>query len=226
MKKIIYFALIFLSFQFQSCVDKKKEILEKKSQPEQAISLSKYILSKKINTNATLLNWNKHYVDFVDKDFNLKNFNFKSDDSLTRIKGSVYGSFDKDFDAIYLSFLIYSPNKKQYLDIDSYGWQVDDKSTKEVTFSPDQEISLVDLESKKIERIAFNGPSQWVEDAFWINETTLVFLQNNTEFTPFISIIDLSKNKIITFTYNKKLKETSGYSDERMRLKGFDISGE
>ncbi|WP_310557504.1 hypothetical protein [Flavobacterium sp.] len=227
MKKVIL--LLSVCF-FISCYEKKKSE-EKKIETTliQSVdqkSIESFLTDEKANSSPILLGWINYYKEFLSKDFAIKNFIFDEEIKLTRLKGTVYGSFDKNFDKIYEPFLIYSPQKTQYIDIDSNTWQVEDSEMKNVTFNPDQVINLVDLKSKKIEKIMFVGPSQWVEDAFWINEESLILLGNDTDFNPKVMIVDFISNKFKVYKYKINLKEPSEYSDERLRLKGLNVSGE
>jgi hypothetical protein len=225
MKKIICSSFAILLFS--SCANKKKEDVLFKNDSEKVISIADYLSKENALTNKTLLSWTNYYKEFLDKDFDVKNFSLDNQTPIAKTKGTIYGTFDKEFDKIYAPFLIYSPNKKQYLDIDSNYWFIDNIEMKTVSYEVDQQINLVNIESKEIERIGFRGTTQWVEDAFWINDSTIIFLEDtSSEFKPIINLIDLSKNTIKTFIYNKNLKQTSGYSEERLRMKGLNVLGD
>ncbi len=231
MKKVVL--LLSVCF-FISCNEKKKQEevkTEIKTDTVSAQNIDKksivdFLISNKSNSNPVLLGWVKYYKEFLSKNFAIKNFIFDEEFKINRQKGNVYANFQKEFDKIYKPFLIYSPQKTQYIDIDSYSWQLDDLEMKNVSFNPDQEVNLVDLKAKKIERIMFFGPSQWMEDAFWIDENSLILLGNDTDFNPKIMIANFVTNIIQVYKYRINLKESSEYSDERLRLKGLNVPGE
>src|SRR5690606_8691900 len=132
------------------------------------------------------------------------------------IEGSVYGIFDEEFDTIYRDFLIYSENKDKYIDFDSYWWFVYDG---EISFEADQEVNLVNINEKTVERIGFSGSSEWIEDAVWLNENTVVLVGNNHENTPFIRLVDINKDIYYYYLYKKPLSFRSEYFKERLKTK-------
>jgi hypothetical protein len=215
MKSLIYiFAVLILLF---SC----SQLKEKKEQKQFSKTTDLETLSEKLNLGAnsdkTFEDWINYYKT-IEQTFSLNLFDFQSVDSLIFIQGNVLGSFDNNFDSIYSDFLVYRSDKKQYVDFDSYQWTLDEN--KKPSFSPDQEINLIDTENQTVKRIGFRGPSQWVENAFWENDSTIVLLENSYEKHPLISKIDL-KNKIIrTFKYRNSLSFESQYSELRFRKKG------
>jgi len=90
----------------------------------------------------------------------------------------------------------------------------------EILFSPDQEINIVDIKNKAVNRLAFRGPSQWVENIFWQNDSTVVLLENSYEKQPVITKIDLIKKAITTFRYKDNLKFESEYTKRRFEQLG------
>lgn len=169
------------------------------------------------NSNTTLSEWVNYYQN-LEPDFSLNSFEFKSNDTLVIRQGNVFGNYDKNFDKIYSDFLIYRDDKEQYVDFDSYNWMLNENNKPD--FSPDQEINLVDIKNKTVNRIAFRGPSQWVENVFWQNDSTIVFLENNYEKQPTILKLNLKNKSIKTFIYQDTLKFESEYSKLRFKQKG------
>jgi hypothetical protein len=150
----------------------------------------------------------------------LDNFKFKSKDTLEKSQGIVYANYDIAFDAIYSHFLIFNSTEEKYIDFDSYSWVVDEAYT--VLFSPDQEIILIDRHNKTVDRIAFRGPSQWVEDAYWQDDTIVVLSGNTYKNQPIISKIDLENKSVNTFIYKDSLTIKSDYS--KLRHKKISLS--
>ncbi|MCD9855911.1 hypothetical protein LUD75_14390 [Epilithonimonas sp. JDS] len=210
-KKTIFLLTLF-SFLI-SCTDHKKTVLQNQSgKRKDSVRVQKF----HSDNNETLNNWVDYYKK-IDPDFNLDNFEFESENSFDKIAGNIYGIYDKEFDKLYSDFLIYSPNRQKYIDIDSYHWSLDDEG--KPGFEVDQEINLVDISNKKIEKIAFYGSSNWVEDAYWKDDQTIVLLENSYEQRPAIREMNFNSMKSRTFKYQDSLKTISEYSKERIMAK-------
>jgi len=210
-KKTIFLLTLF-SFLI-SCTDHKKTVLQNQSgKREDSVRVQKF----HSDNNKTLNNWVDYYKT-LDPDFNLDSFEFESENSFDKTAGNICGIYDKEFDKLYSDFLIYSPNRKKYIDIDSYHWSLDDVG--ELGFEVDQEINLIDISNKKIEKIAFYGSSNWVEDAYWKDDHTIVLLENSAEQTPAITEMDFETMKSQTYKYHRSLKTVSEYYKERIMAK-------
>ena len=170
----------------------------------------------KSSSNKTLKQWLSYYTK-ADKNFSLDSFNFLSADTINFIEGNVFGKFDNEFNSVYLPFLIYSKNKEKYIDIDSYRWTVDEDN--EIIFSSDQEIDLVDLQKETVTRIGFEGPSQWVEEAYWENDSVVVLLENNYENIPAIVKLNINNGVIKSFRYNSAISTEVYYPEKRITEK-------
>ena len=128
MKKLLL--IILSSYLLFSCTDRKKQIeVENQSTFKEDVEVSSF-------QNPTLHNWEKYYQTEIDSLFSLEYFVFESKSDISKMKGTVYGIFDEQFNSIYTDFLIYSPDKKKYIDIDSYQWSVD-KLTNKLMFDVD-----------------------------------------------------------------------------------------
>ena len=212
-RKYIYIILIL----FVSCNESNKKETESNKilQAESNLKIEHFELKK--NSNQKLSEWVEYYQN-MEPNFSLENFEFKSEDTLNIIQGNVFGNYDTNFDSIYSDFLVYRNDKKKYIDFDSYNWTLDE--TNELIFSPDQEINVVDIKNKTVERLAFRGPSQWVENAFWQNDSMIVLLENNYEKQPNITKIDLKKKSVTSFIYRDTLKFDSEYTKIRFEKLG------
>lgn len=166
----------------------------------------------------SILNQWLGYYKKAEPNFSLSNFNLTTEDSLHIISGNVFGVFDKEYDDIYNSFLIYSSDKTKYVDFDSYHWAVDEDG--ERSFSPDQEINLIDINDKTVKRIGFRGSYQWVEDAFWKNDSIIVLLENDDEKQPWISLLDIKNGIVRTFKYDGSLEFETNYAEQRFKQIG------
>jgi hypothetical protein len=132
---------------------------------------------------------------------------------MEELTGNVKGSFDPEFDPVYGPFLVWSPDRTKYVDLDSYSWEL--KEGKVQPFGPDQEIDLVDVNKKTVRRIAFRGPSQTVENAAWKDDQTLLLLENSPESGPSVTLIDLRNGKTYNYIYHGEFHSRSGYSEQR-----------
>ncbi len=124
---------------------------------------------------------------------------------------------DQDFNMLYQPFLVFSPDRSKYIDIDSYHWQLYDGNA---SFEADQKAVLVDMNSKTSQQIAFFGPSFRIEEAYWKNDHQAVLLGNTYEKVPFFIEYDFRENTQQFFQYPDTLKFEKTYGDFRLESKG------
>ncbi len=171
--------------------------------------------------NKTLQRW----LNFYQKEnpgLKLENFKLQGSEKLEMMEGSVAGSFDEDFDSVYLPFLVYNPSKTLYLDLDSYNWVLDKEGN--ALFEADQEVNLVNLKEKTVKRIAFYGSSYWAEDAFWVTDSAFVLLQNNDQNEIEFRLYNLKDNSVSSYFYSEPLKiRDEFYNDSRLKNKGVKV---
>jgi hypothetical protein len=220
MKNLTYI-LISLTF-FSLCTEQEKRnesklILEKIESKEPEFTPVRLIIDN--TANEILMDWSNYY-NTLDSSFSLENFFLEHTDTLFFIPGNVFGIFDKEFDRIYNDFIVFSPDKKKYIDFDSYQMTID-KNNNPIS-SPDQEINLVDVNKKTVLRIGFNGPSQWVDNAFWENDTIVVLLENSSEKELRVSKIDIVNKYRLTYKYFDTLSVNSSYPEIRLSSKGLN----
>ncbi|QEC52532.1 hypothetical protein EDD80_11319 [Anseongella ginsenosidimutans] len=211
--------IIIASICLSSCADWK---INKGSPAQESLTpqpeTQKFNLDK--NSDSTLAQWAGYY-EKIEPGFSLADFELTSTDSLRIMQGNVLGSFDQNFEAIYEPFLIFNPDKSMYLDFDSNNWGIDESG--EPSFSPDQEVNLVDMKRKTVSRLTYRGPSQWVEDAFWENDSTIILLENGYEKQPVITKLHLSDQLVRTYTYTDTLDLQTNYTNIRFRQKGINV---
>jgi hypothetical protein len=218
MKYHIYIIIVLIVLN--SCAESKQN----NSPSEKSFTTAQLELdpeSKKLNlernSDSTLTKWIDYYNE-QRPSFSLSDFDLNTTDSLRIMQGTVFGSFDNNFDTIYKDFLIFNADKNKYIDFDSYSWFIDETGVP--SFSPDQEINLIDIEKKTVSRIAFRGSIEWVEDAFWKNDSTVILLENNYEKQPIITKIDLKNKLVQTFKYRDSLNFKTEYTQLRFKRKG------
>ncbi len=162
--------------------------------------------------------WANYYRQF-DPQFSWKKFEKEETDSLQILAGSVSPVWHSDFKDYYRPLLIFSPDSTRYIDIDSYLWFIVNENAPdpEIGYSPDQEVNLINLKDSSVNRIAFRGPNQRVEDAFWIGAQTISLVENNQEGKPMVTIIDLQKNTFTYYQYPDSVTTTNGYWQKRIK---------
>lgn len=208
--KNILFTILSLTF-FISCSETKgkKEDYVVPNSKQKPISENFTIAPE---SNDILTDWVNYYIS-MEPTFSLNHFNLVNTDTIEFIPGNVFGSFDENFDLVYYDFIVYNSSRTQYIDFDSYQWSLDEN--KEQSFSPDQEINLINILEGTVTRIGFRGPSNRVENAFWKNDSLIYLLENSYENIPIINEIDLKNRKVRTFRYSNNLKPVSEYSKVR-----------
>ncbi|MBL1278797.1 MAG: hypothetical protein COA33_000870 [Fluviicola sp.] len=216
MKKGFYI-LIFLLFLF-SCVEENKKNVEELTN-NNTLSFRQVKLLRNDISNNVFLNWSSYYKS-LDSSFSADNFFLEDMKSINFIPGNINGIFDDEFDEIYTDFIVFSPSKVQYIDLDSYQWTIDENDSP--IFSADQEINLVNISEQTVERIDFKGPHQWVEDAYWIDDSTIVLLENSSEGILRVSKINLFRKEIKTFKCGHTIHAKSKYSELRLIKKGLN----
>ena len=212
--KTVVFSLIAFIF-FNSCIEfnRNRDTMDEKSG---ALQPDKKKQNFSVQPDSVLTQWINYYKQ-KKPDFSLAGFKWCSTDSLMMMPGHVLGNFDREFDTIYTDFLIFNPSKSLYLDFDSFNWSLDKNGTP--SFAVDQEIDMVDVEGRTVNRIGFNGPSYWAEDAFWVDDSTIVLLQNNYEKRPEIIRFRLKDWKKDVFRYTDTLPFQTDYARFRIRQK-------
>lgn len=173
--------------------------------------------AKTLNFSDSIFNRWFNYYKINYPDFSLSNFELQNSKALNIIPGTVYGKFDEEYDSMYNQFLIYNSDSTRYIDIDSYNWSKDEKGQR--LNSPDQEINLIDLGSKSVKRIDFVGSNEWVEDAFWENDSTIVLLKNNYDRSPIISKVFVIDSLVVNYQSEVLMDFDSEYSSRRYILK-------
>ncbi|MBV7441855.1 hypothetical protein KRX57_10530 [Weeksellaceae bacterium TAE3-ERU29] len=208
MKKTSIIYLVSAFFLFQAC-DSKKE-----KQPNE-VEISEEKPTEDINqySQETFNSWLNYYNNQING-FDLTNFEKEKPFKIIRSKSNVTPVWDKNFNANYKNYLVYSPDSTKYIDFDSYKWKFDKKKGLEI--GPDQEIVLVNIPEKKVESILFYGPSYWVENAYFKNDSVVVLLENSSDGRPGYQEINLNKDSSQYYIYPKKVKNPEEYLKNRI----------
>lgn len=213
----VLFGLIIIS-----CSDKKDESVENERLVD-VDSTEVTDISEPISfeTNPTMKGW----LDFYKKEnpeMGLANFELQKTGKLETMEGTVSTIYEPDFDSVYLPFLVFNPSKTMYIDLDSYNWVPDENGN--AMFEADQEVNLVNLKDKTVTRVGFYGPSYWAEDAFWMNDSVFVLLENDDQNQTGFRLINLQEKTISSYLNNQPLKVNEiFYNDLRLKKKGVEV---
>jgi hypothetical protein len=164
--------------------------------------------------------WTEFYqtriADFSPAKFELKE-SWKEDNLIT---GNILADYNPDFNKNHFQFLINSPDKSQYIDLDYYNLNIIKNPQGEFInqgYEVDQEINWVNRNKKEIKRIGFHGTISKIEDAKWIdNSTVVLFGLFENKLT--LKFCNLNSQEFELFIYPDTLRESESYS-EKLRLK-------
>lgn len=161
--------------------------------------------------------WFQYYKS-LNSTFREERFQLQTTSKINYQSSNVLTVNQKDFDKVYLSFLIYNKSKTQYLDLDSYQWFLMEDGT--AGFEADQQVALVNVNNNEAKQIAFLGPSYWIEDAYWKGDSAVVLLGNSYDKVPFVMKYNFDKNTVQNYQYTDTLKFETNYSNIRLNKKG------
>ena len=133
---------------------------------------------------------------------------------------NILGDFDKNYDTLFSRFIIESPDKSQYIDLDSYRMADIKKEKGKLTcigFEPDQEVDWVNRNTHKIYRLELNGPDELIEDAKWVDDSN-IFLYGFAEGQALIWSVNLKTFQYKYFDMRDTLTAKSEYTT-KIRLK-------
>lgn len=206
-----YFTLLALGILLSSCNKKNEQVSSTAIVPTKTDTL-------KNTESETLQRWISFYKT-TNPDFSVDKFSLSGTSEIAFTKGYVPGNFETQFNQIYEPFLVYNESKTQYLDFDSYHWQLDGRGTP--IFEADQQVNLVNIPEKKVQQIGFFGPSFRIEEGYWEGDSVAVVLGNTYEKVPFFIKYNLIKNTKENYQYPDTLRFEKSYFYHRLMEKGF-----
>ncbi len=207
------FLLLLLLF---SCDQKMKPKSEPKANLPKKANSQNFIPKNEVK----LQPWFTYYKT-IDTTFKFENFVLKETTPISYQKSTIFILNEMGFNETYKPFLIFNKTKEKYIDFDSYQWFLDNNGS--ANFEADQQVVLVNWKKKEAQQIAFFGPSYWIEDAFWKEDSVVVLLGNSYEKVPFIMEFNLLKNKKKYYQYSDTIKFENAYSKVRLRSKGIKV---
>ncbi|MEO0077497.1 MAG: hypothetical protein ABIK86_00655 [candidate division WOR-3 bacterium] len=106
-----------------------------------------------------------------------------------------------------MGFLSFSPDSSRYVDLDGYAGIVVSDGDTEVLREPDQLVQLVESGTGRTARIRFHGTASRTEKVLWLDDSTLVLLnqaeeyavQGPTSIVPEVEVFDLANGMVIAF---------------------------
>lgn len=174
------------------------------------------IKASETETDPVLRNWLAHY-DSSGKIVCPQRFKKVEEAHSQFMPGTVKGVFDSGFNSVYEPFFRYSKDNEQYIDFDSYNLSIDSEGNPQM--EADQEVNVVNLRLKTVTRIAFRGPSQWVEDAYWKNDSVVCLLENSEDGKLRLTQIHLLSGLTRTMEYTGSVNDQHAYSERRLEEK-------
>ena len=206
------YILISVVLFFAACGEKKDHIDPALKTSDPATSSN-----NTVRVNENLEKWLRFYRA-GNPDFSFDRFALTDSATINYNASNVPANFEMNFNKVYEPFLVYSPDRKKYIDFNSYHWIPDENGNP--GFEADQQVTLVHLPSKNVRQLAFFGPSFTIEEAFWEGDSIAVLLGNTYEKVPFYIRNNLNRNMKYTYRYPDTLTFEKSYIEERLKLKG------
>lgn len=219
MKNIFY--ILLLVILFSSCNKDEVKTSSRIAIKTVSFTIKPRIEVPKLESSDVLIDWMEYYQSF-DPTISLDSFSLEGMRYGNFIQGNVFGKFDERYDDIYDNLIIYSPNGKKYIDFDSYQWSIDENQN--LIGSIDQEVNLVDIDNQTVTRIHFSGPTEWVENAYWKNDSIVVLLENSFENILRISEVNILSEEVYVFRNYISVFIESEYSRIRLKKKGLKFN--
>jgi hypothetical protein len=153
----------------------------------------------------------------MNTDFNTMKFKYNGKRKLPDFRrGNIFGDFNKEFNKNQTQFLIESPDRDEYIDLDSYHRSIEKNKNGQLIClgeDVDQEVNWINRKTKEIKNIYFSGPDSWIEDSKWIDDSkVLLFGVDFKKLT--IRIIDLQNRTSEQFQYPEILPNMGNFTKE------------
>lgn len=129
-----------------------------------------------------------------------------------------------DFLSIYRPFIVYSPSKAKFIDIYSYQLNIEKKGDNYYANpQTDQAIFLYDEGVKYWNRIYFGSSSEWIDEAIWLTDTTLLLAgiskSENNKKIPIVFLGNTNRQTLIKYTSsaNNSFQQNKTYLSPRLK---------
>ncbi|MDV2447045.1 hypothetical protein CMU93_05950 [Elizabethkingia anophelis] len=117
----------------------------------------------------------------------------------------------------YKDLLIFSPDKKHFIDLYSSSVYYDEKKKKYLAaYDVDSQVDLGDMQNHKSSGIYFMEPSAWMEDAAWIDNDRFILVgihsDEQSQRIPYIILINIKDRYLQIYNCTgKACIQTTGY---------------
>ncbi len=220
--RLKFFYFLLLGFIIYSCNSKKDETkvediaIIKNNSKVDSVKLDSLPTKSQQGRSFIYKNWLKYY-EFRDPNFSDQNFTKEEDYVLSIQPTNSIGIWDSAYRKEYFPFLEFSPDSAKYIDIHSYAWEKHPSG--KIIYNADQEVILGDIPNKKAYRLLYYGPSYWVEDAYFKNDSVVVLMENSSENIPAYQEVNIRNGKAQYYVYNSALNFKSNYLQDRITPK-------
>lgn len=231
MKMILKICIVFGFITMLGCGDNQKVNGLVYINPDNILEGDSIILTKNLSN---LISWLEHYHK-IDTGFKIANF--KASGVILHYDSMKVITPLSNENEVFTKLFSYSPERDRYIDIWTYGNLIPpadlDSTTKVNQYfmldgEVDQQVVLRDKDGKRKE-VLFNGPSQFVETADWLNKDQFIltmFSEESKKTVVEILLFDL-KNEVFTnyrlnhgFNFTKEMK--SSFMNHWLKNKKFN----
>lgn len=125
-------------------------------------------------TDRQLIQWKSWIDSSTASDFPTDSLQRMNVDTIALVDSTM---MEDDRFEQFKPYFVYSPDSSQVVDLVSYGNFLHKGKNGKVALEagePDTEVAIVNVQTKKRERILFAGPSTVVKQAVWINDHTVL----------------------------------------------------
>lgn len=165
-------------------------------------------------SDAAFNQWKMYYSD---RDVDMTSGNFELENTVDVVPETATSTamWESGFDQVYIPFLAFNADSSKYVDIHSYKWKR--TADGEIAINPDQEVMLVDRKTQSKKRLFFNGPSFWVEDAYFKNDSIVILMENSDERIPAYQELNINTMKSDYYILKEQVTFDSDYLNHIVR---------
>lgn len=140
-----------------------------------AVNTNQYRDTMKLWTEQRMIQWTGWLDSSMHQKFTFDSLEIAEADTLSEEISSIMPA--KQF-SDFSPYFIYSPDSSQVIDLLSYGNFLRKNKKGQIVLEsgePDTEVAIINVQTKKRERVLFAGPSTLIKEAIWVdNQTVLI----------------------------------------------------
>ncbi|MDO5510194.1 MAG: hypothetical protein Q4F57_05820 [Weeksellaceae bacterium] len=173
--------------------------------------------TESLYTDRAFNQWKMYYSE---RDVDMTSGNFELDNTIDVVPENATSAamWEPGFDPVYLPYLAFNADSSMYVDIHSYKWKA--YEGEEIAINPDQEVMLVNRKDKTKKRLFFYGPTFWVEDAYFKNDSIVVLMENNDERLPAYQELNIRTMKSDYYVLKESVNFDSDYLNRIVTRRG------